>query len=161
MHQMRSQILKCNDYECGTLSEDRPGHQTHRSQKTGKMCPVLPGSCVHCMPGSITFPKTVCSKTRLHTITSESFVPPLLNNLPPYRQNGSTGSPNIVGLVHNLQSNAQPPHARKTMRLGHLPKSRRASAGIDRKSSLWTSMSEKQSHLLNPRFPRQKQVREI
>lgn len=126
-----------------------------------KTCPAVPGSRVPCLPGSATFPKTGCSKASLHTIASESFTPPLLNNSPPCRQNGSTGSPNIVGLVHNLQSNAQPPCVGRTTRLGHLPKLRRASAGIDRKSSSWKSVSEKQRCLLNPGFPRQKQGSKI
>lgn len=108
------------------------GHRAHRGQRIDKMCPALPGSCIPCMPRSITFPKPGCSKARLHTITSESFTQPLLNNLPPCRQNGSTVSPNIVGLVHNLQSNAQLPRAGRTTRLGHLPKLRRALAGIEK-----------------------------
>lgn len=81
---------------------------------------------VYRMPGSVTFPQdglfpSQATHHRLWII----FHFFLLNNLSPYRQNGSTGSPTFLGLMHNLQSDARLPRTGRTERLGHLPKSKK------------------------------------
>ena len=121
------------------------------------MCAALPGSGAHHRPESIILPKTGCSKARLHTTTSESFTLPSLNNLPPHRRNRSTGSPNIMGLVHNLESNAQHPRTGRTRGSDTCQSREGHQLGWRGRAAPRKVAFEQQRQLLTPRFIRQKQ----
>lgn len=108
----------------------------HRSKEQSGNVPSSSWCRVLCLSGSIAFPKTGCFKARLRTTTSESLTPLLLNNLAACREMGTQDPQNIVGLVPTLQSDAQPPHPGRTLRLGHLPKSRRTSLECRAKAAL-------------------------
>lgn len=132
-------------------------------QGTEKTYPALPCARSTACQGQSHFPRWAVPKPGYTPLPLNHFSLLLLNNLSPYRQNGSTGSPTFLGLMYNLQSDARLPRIGRTERLGHLPKSKKGKHQLEQreKAAQWKSVSAKQRHLLNPQFPRWRQGGEV
>lgn len=96
--------------------------EAHGTEQT---FPALPGARSTACQSQSCFPRWAVPKPGYTSSPLNHFSLLLLNNLSPFRQNGSTGSPTFLELMHNLQSDARLPRTGRTERLGHLPKSRK------------------------------------